>query len=94
MDRTLALSARSCILIKTPVTTWASRRRQDLLDLVDRLTPKIHESNGKLKQIVERRPVTRHLSTHPGVGPLTALAFELVIGTLERFAGEKQMPAA
>ena len=70
---------------------WASRRRQDLLDILDRLTPKIHELNGKLEQIVERRPVTRQLSTHPGVGPLTALAFELVIGTPERFACAKQV---
>src|SRR5438270_3681996 len=70
---------------------WASRRRQDLLDLLDRLTPKIHELNGKLEQIVERRPVTRQLSTHPGVGPLTALAFELVIGTPERFGCAKQI---
>ncbi len=70
---------------------WASRRRQDLLDLLDRLTPKIQELNGKLKQIVERRPVTRQVSTHPGVGPLTALAFELVIGTPERFACAKQI---
>ena len=70
---------------------WASRRRQDLLDLLDRLTPKIHELNGKLEQIVERRPVPRQLSTHPGVGPLTALAFELVIGTPERFACAKQI---
>jgi transposase len=51
---------------------WASRRRQNLLDLLDRLTPKIHELTGKLEQIVQRRPVTRQLSTHPGVGPLTA----------------------
>src|SRR5512132_1936703 len=70
---------------------WASRRRQDLLDLLDQLTPKIQELNGKLEQIVERRPVTRQLSTHPGVGPLTALAFELVIGTPERFACAKQI---
>ena len=70
---------------------WASRRRQDLLDLLDRLTPKIQELNGKLEQIVEQRPVTRQLSTHPGVGPLTALAFELVIGTPERFACAKQI---
>ena len=69
----------------------ASRRRQDLLDLLDRLTPKIHELNGKLEQIVEQRPVTRQLSTHPGVGPLTALAFELVIGTPERFQCAKQI---
>src|SRR5205823_3275871 len=56
-----------------PLAPWASRRRQDLLDLLDRLTPKIHELNGKLEQIVECRPATRQLSTHPGVGPLTAL---------------------
>jgi transposase len=55
------------------------------------LTPKIHELNGKLEQIVEQRPVTRQLSTHPGVGPLTALAYELVIGTPERFACAKQI---
>src|SRR5438128_5661057 len=29
--------------------------------------------------------------THPGVGPLTALAFELVIGTPERFGCGKQI---
>jgi transposase len=29
--------------------------------------------------------------THPGVGPLTALAFELIIGTPERFGCGKQI---
>jgi len=70
---------------------WASRRREDLLDLLDRLTPKIQELTGKLEQIVQRRPVTRQLSTHPGVGPLTALAYELVIGMPERFQCAKQV---
>ena len=42
---------------------------------------------------MEKRPVTtRRLMTHPGVGPLTALlAFELVIGTAERFHCRKQL---
>ena len=31
------------------------------------------------------------MMTHPGVGPLTALAFELVIGTPERFHCGKQI---
>ena len=62
---------------------WASRRRQDLLDLLDQLTPKIQELTQALEAEVEKRPVTRRLMTHPGVGPLTALAFELVIGTPE-----------
>src|SRR5690349_8866592 len=64
---------------------WASRRRQDLLDLLDPLTPKIGELTRALDEEVEKRPVARRLMTHPGVGPLTALAFELVIGTPERF---------
>src|SRR5579862_1691407 len=70
---------------------WASRRRQDLLDLLDRLTPKIQDLTRQLEQEVERRPVTRRLITHPGVGPLTALAYELVIGTPERFHCGKQI---
>ena len=70
---------------------WASRRRQDLLDLLDRLTPKIVELTGALEEEVEKRHVTRLLTTHPGVGPLTALAFELVIGTPERFRCGKQV---
>src|SRR6266516_5736903 len=60
---------------------WASRRRQDLLELLDQLTPKIQGLTRALEQEVEKRPVVRRLMTHPGVGPLTALAFELVIGT-------------
>src|SRR5579862_7373569 len=70
---------------------WASRRRQDLLDLLDQLTPKIQELTRALEAEVEKRPVTRRLMTNPGVGPLTALAFELVIGTPDRFHCGKQI---
>jgi len=70
---------------------WASRRRQDLLDLLDQLTPKIQQLTQALEEEVEKRPVTCLLMTHPGVGPLTALAYELVIGTAERFHCGKQI---
>jgi len=40
---------------------WASRRRQDLLDLLDRLTPKIQQLTGALEEEVEKRPVTRRI---------------------------------
>jgi transposase len=70
---------------------WASQRRQDLLDLLDQLTPKVQALTQALEAEVEKRPVTRRLMTHPGVGPLTALAFELVIGTPERFHCGKQI---
>jgi transposase len=70
---------------------WAMRRRQDLLDLLDQLTPKIRALTHALEEEVEKRAVTRRLMTHPGVGPLTALAYELVIGTPERFHCGKQI---
>jgi transposase len=70
---------------------WASRRRQDLLDLLDQLTPKIQELSRALEEEVAKREVARRLMTHPGVGPLTALAFELVIGTPARFRCGKQI---
>jgi transposase len=74
-----------------PLAGWSSRRRYDLLELLDQLTPKIHELSRALEQEVEKRPVARRLRTHPGVGALTALAFELVIGTPERFRCGKQI---
>jgi len=70
---------------------WAGRRRKDLLDLLDQLTPKIQELTRALEEEVEKRPVTRLRMTHPGVGPLTALAYELVIGTPERLHCGKQL---
>jgi transposase len=45
----------------------ASQRRQDLLELLDQLTPKIQELTQALEQEVEKRPVTRQLMTHPGL---------------------------
>jgi transposase len=70
---------------------WALRRRRDLLDLFDQLTPKIQDLTRALEEEVEKRPIARQLMTHPGVGVLTALAFELVIGTPERFGCGKQI---
>jgi transposase len=74
-----------------PLARWASRRRRDLLELLDRLNPTIAELNQTIEQEVEKYPEARRLMTHPGVGPLTALAFVLIMGTTERFQGGKQI---
>src|ERR1700688_633303 len=70
---------------------WASRRRCDLLELLDRLTPTIAELSQAIEQEVEKCPAARRLMTHPGVGPLTALAFVLIIGEADRFHCGKQV---
>jgi len=70
---------------------WASRRRHDLLELLDRLTPTIAQLTEAIEQEVEKCPAAQRLRTHPGVGPLTALAFVLIIGKADRFQCGKQI---
>jgi transposase len=70
---------------------WASRRRHDLLELLDRLNPTIAELSQAVEQEVEKFPEAQRLATHPGVGPLTALAFVLIIGEAKRFQCGKQV---
>ena len=70
---------------------WASRRRHDLLELLDRLNPTIAELSQAIEQEVEKCPEAQRLLTHPGVGALTALAFVLIIGRADRFQCGKQI---
>src|SRR5256714_6647495 len=74
-----------------PLAPWASRRRRDLLELLDRLSPTIAELTQTIEQEAEKCPEARRLRTHPGVGSLTALAFVLIIGSTERFQCGKRI---
>ena len=78
-------------LEKLSLATWSSRRRQDLLELLDRMTPTIEELTAAVEQEAKKRLEVLRLMTHPGVGPLTALAFVLIIGTPDRFQCGKQV---
>jgi transposase len=70
---------------------WASRRRQQLLDMLDQLEPVMDELDRAVMQEAEKRPAAVHLMTQPGVGPVTALAFVLTIGPVSRFQRSKQV---
>jgi transposase len=76
---------------KFALAPWASRRRQDLTELLDQLNPTIEELTTAVEQEAKKRPEVLRLMTHPGVGFLTALAFVLIIGTPERFRCGKQI---
>jgi transposase len=78
-------------LEKLPLAPWASRRRQDLLELLDRMNPNIEELTAAVEHEARKWPEVLRLMTHPGVGPITALAFVLIIGTPERFLRGKQI---
>src|SRR5215510_10288539 len=70
---------------------WASRRRQELLQILDRLDPSLMELDRAVAKEAEQRPAARCLMEQPGVGPVTALMFVLTIGPVERFRRSKQV---
>jgi len=74
-----------------PLAFWGSRRRRDLLELLDRVNPTIAELSQTIEQEAEKQGDAQRLMTHPGVGPLTALGFVLIIGKAERFQCGKQV---
>src|SRR5438445_335527 len=78
-------------LEKIRLAPWASRRRQDLLGLLDRMNPTIAELTAAVEQEAKKRPEVLRLMTHPGVGPITALAFVIIIMTPDRFPCGKQI---
>jgi transposase len=55
------------------------------------MNPTIEELTAAVEQEAKKWPEVLRLMTHPGVGPLTALAFVLIIGTPERFGCGKQI---
>lgn len=70
---------------------WAGRRREELLRLLDQLDPAIDELDRAVMQEAERREDAALLMSHPGIGPVTALAFALTIGPIGRFRRSKQI---
>jgi transposase len=79
------------LLEKLSLAPWASRRRKELLELLDQLNPKIAELTAAVEQEANKRPEVLLLMTHPGVGPITGLVYVLVIGTPDRFPCGKKV---
>ncbi len=63
------------LLEKLSLAPWASRRRKELLELLDQLDPKIAELTAAVEHEAKKRPEVVQLMTHPGVGPITGLAY-------------------
>ena len=55
------------------------------------MNPTIEELTAAVEREARKRLEVLRLMTHPGVGPLTALAYVLIIGTPTRFARGKQI---
>lgn len=70
---------------------YAAQRREELLALLEGMEPEIAKLDGAVKREAAARPAARCLMTHPGVGPVTALAYVLIIGDVKRFQKARQV---
>lgn len=89
--RKLWTAAGRAELQKLELLPYAAQRREHLLRSLDQLQREIGELNRRVEEEVGRRPAALRLMTHPGVGPVTALALVLTVGPAERFAGGRQV---
>jgi len=70
---------------------WASRRREELLKLLGQVDAPIAELDKAVLEEAQRRQEAVLLMTHPGIGPVTSLAFVLAIGPVTRFPRSKKI---
>ena len=72
-----------------PLPPHAAERRTGLLSLYQSLDEQVECLSERVHQVVVGRPGARLLMTHPGIGPVTALATEVFLGDPSRFADRK-----
>jgi transposase len=78
-------------LEQVPLLPYAAQRRKRLLEALDELEVEIRELDRRVMEEARQRPEAVRLMTHPGVGPVTALAMVLTLGPAERFASARQV---
>lgn len=74
-----------------PLLPWAGRRRQELLAWLDQLDRGVEELDQAVEEAGRGRAEVARLRTHPGVGPVTSLAFVLTLGPVSRFANSRKL---
>ena len=79
------------LLREIPLKQWASRRREDLLNVMALLDRQILSLDMAVKEAAQQNENARLLMTQPGVGPVTSLAFALTMGDVSRFPRGKQV---
>ena len=68
---------------------WTRERRDTLLQMLEDLDEKIQPLDQAVAREVQARPAAQRFQTHPGVGPIIALATVLTMGEVQRFADSR-----
>jgi transposase len=74
-----------------PLPPYGAARRADLLRQLEEMDGEIAQLDTAVRKEAEARPAAARLMSHPGVGPVTALAFVLTVGDVERFSRSRQV---
>jgi len=77
------------VLRELELEPWTRLRRDTLLEMLEELEQKIQPLERAVEQEAEARPAARLLATHPGVGPVIALATVLTMGEVKRFENSR-----
>jgi transposase len=73
------------------LTGWTAQRRHELLTLLDDLELRVGKLDQAVMAAAKKDTVASLLQTHPGVGPITALAYALTLGEIGRFERSRQV---
>ena len=74
-----------------PLTTHTAHRRSELQAMYARFEAEIEQLNERVLERAGERPTAGLLMTHPGVGPITALATDVFLGDPKRFRDGKAL---
>ena len=68
---------------------WTQQRRDTLLEMLEELDEKIRPLDQAVEKEAKAREAVQRLMTHPGVGPVIALATVLTMGDVRRFPNSR-----
>ena len=88
---TLWSRAGQAALAALPLSPHAAHRRSELVALYQHLAAQVDQLDTRVVEAVLLRVAATRLMTHPGVGPVTALATEVFLGDADRFADGKAL---
>src|SRR5256885_5006370 len=78
-------------LKKLELAAWTQRRRDDLLQMLEDLDRQVKQMNQEAEKAAGARKDAQFLMSHPGVGPILALATVLTLGDVSRFQCGRQV---
>ncbi|MBV8205925.1 MAG: IS110 family transposase [Acidobacteria bacterium] len=70
---------------------WTARRRDDLLDLLDKFDAQCADLDREVEKAAGANAQACLLRQHPGIGPVISLAYVLTLGDVSRFRHSRQV---